>query len=378
MHVSPAPAEGDPIRVEYVPRPGLLSMTIVNFLLSVATLTFYRFWAKTRVRRHIWSCVYINGQNLEYTGRGIELFKGAFFVFATLGLPAVVLIAGLTFWLGSDHPSVAGVQALLILGAWVLWGAAHYRARRYRLSRTLWRGIRASLEGSALSYTLTYFGATLARAITLGWSTPVLNLVLQKQMTGSARFGNMAFRFKGRAGPLYPAYALSWILFIVSVVVILVAAAAVIGAVLNTDLGRLLGDLFFGQGKGPAEQHLPIIILGLVAVPGVFFFTIYPAIWSFYTARELAAFASYTSLGNARFKLNMGAGSIIVLGLGNFLIWLLTLGIGTPFIQQRMIRFLCDRLAVEGTIDVDRIRQSTAPAPRKGEGLADAFGIGWL
>ena len=121
MHVSPAPAEGDPIRVEYVPRTGLLSMTIVNFLLSVATLTFYRFWAKTRVRRHIWSCVYINGQNLEYTGRGIELFKGALFVFAILGLPAVVLIAGLTFWLGSDHPSVAGVQALLILGAWVLF-----------------------------------------------------------------------------------------------------------------------------------------------------------------------------------------------------------------------------------------------------------------
>ncbi|MGQ0484256.1 MAG: YjgN family protein [Hyphomicrobiales bacterium] len=353
-------------------------MVIVNFLLSVITLTFYRFWAKTRVRKHIWSCVFINGQPLEYTGRGGELFKGALYVFAILVLPAVALLAVLNFWLGPDHPSVAGVQALLILGAWVLWGAAHYRARRYRLSRTQWHGIRASLEGSALTYTLTYFAATLARAVTLGWSTPAMNRVLQKQMTGSARFGNLAFRFEGRAGPLYPAYALSWILFIVTSVAIVVAAAAIIGTVLGTDLGRLLGDLFFGRGTGPAEQHLPLIVLGLVAVPGVFFFTIYPAIWSFYTARELAAFASYTSLGNAHFKFDVGAGGIIALGLGNFLIWLLTLGIGAPFIQQRMIRFLCDRLTVLGTVDVNSIRQSTAPVPRKGEGLADAFGIGWL
>jgi uncharacterized membrane protein YjgN (DUF898 family) len=372
------PSAGEQLRIEYVPRPGLGQLAIVNFLLNLITLTFYRFWAKTRVRGHIWSCVYINEQPLEYTGRGIELFKGALFVFLIIVLPAVVLIAGLTFWLGPDHPSVAGVQTLLILGAWVLWGAAHYRARRYRLSRTLWRGIRASLEGSALTYTLAYFGATLARGITLGWSTPVMNRLLQEQMTGSARFGNLAFRFKGRAGPLYPAYALSWVIFVVTSVVVAVVAVAVIAAVLGTDAGRLLGDLFVGKGTGPAEQQLPIIILGLLAVPGVFFFTIYPVIWSLYTARELATFAGYTSLGNARFKFNVGAGGIIMLGLGNLLIWVLTLGIGTPFIQQRMIRFLCERLTVEGIIDVAAIRQSTAPLSNKGEGLADAFGIGWL
>lgn len=72
---STAPA-AEAIRIDYVPRNGLLKLSIVNFLLGVVTLSVYRFWAKTNVRRHIWSCVHINGEPLEYTGRGMELFKG--------------------------------------------------------------------------------------------------------------------------------------------------------------------------------------------------------------------------------------------------------------------------------------------------------------
>ena len=78
---------GETLRIDYVPREGLLKLSLVNFLLGIVTLTVYRFWARTNVRRHIWACVHINGQPLEYTGKGIELFKGALIVFAVLGLP---------------------------------------------------------------------------------------------------------------------------------------------------------------------------------------------------------------------------------------------------------------------------------------------------
>jgi uncharacterized membrane protein YjgN (DUF898 family) len=380
MLVARAPALNPAIaiRIDYVPRPGLLRMVFANFLLTVLTLTFYRFWAKTRVRRHLWSCVEINGEPLEYTGRGIELFKGALFVLATIGLPVIALIAGLSLLLGYDNTMVTGLQTLLIPAAFFLWGAAHYRARRYRLSRTLWRGIRASLGGSSINYTLAYCGSTLARFLTLGWATPVLNFALQQQMTNAASFGNLPFRFKGRARPLYGAYAISWVLFIVGAAVLFWCVTLVLDIALATQLGQLLNYLFFGLRSGSVEQKLPMIILSLVAVPGIFFFTIYPAIWSFYTARELAVFASYTSLGNAQFKFDASAASIIALGLGNFLIWALTLGIGKPFIQQRMLRFLCAKLTVLGTLDIEAIKQSRAPIPSKGEGLADIFKIGWL
>ena len=360
---------GETVRFDYVPRPGLLRLTIVNFLLGVVTLTVYRFWAKTNTRRHIWSCVHINGQPLEYTGRGIELFKGAMIVFLLLILPFVLLIAGLTLALGPEHPAIVGVQMLFFLIVWVLWGAAVYRARRYQLSRTLWRGIRGSLEGSAVSYSLLYFGSLLARGITFGWSTPAMNLNLQQMMIGDMRFGDMPFRFKGRAGPLYPRYALCWFLTLIAAVALVVAVALI-----AVSMAISLTDIF----EASSDESAWAILGGLLLAAVVVYFLLYPLIWSFYTAKELAAFASYTTLDKARFRLDATAGSIFRLALGNFLLWLFTLGIAAPFIQQRLVRYLCERMSVDGTVDIDRILQSKAPLDATGEGLAAAFDVGGI
>ena len=162
------PVTGQPdfahLVIDYVPRDGLLKLSLVNFLLGIVTLTIYRFWARTNVRRHIWSCVHINGQPLEYTGKGGEPFKGALIVFAVLGLPVILAVSAISIAYGPEHPAVAGIQTLVFLIVSILWGAALFRARRYQLSRTLWRGIRGGLEGSATTYSLTYFGALLVLA----------------------------------------------------------------------------------------------------------------------------------------------------------------------------------------------------------------------
>ncbi len=52
------------------------SIALANSLLGLVTLGIYRFWAKTRLRRYLWSHVSMEGDRLEYTGRGIELFIG--------------------------------------------------------------------------------------------------------------------------------------------------------------------------------------------------------------------------------------------------------------------------------------------------------------
>src|SRR5215213_5608523 len=121
----------------------LVSIAIVNSLLIVVTLSLYRFWAKTRVRRHIWSCIHINGEPLEYTGTGRELFLGALIVFLLLILPVVLIILVASIWLGPQHPLTGTLQTGVTILVLLLTGMAIYRARRYRLSRTLWRGIAA-------------------------------------------------------------------------------------------------------------------------------------------------------------------------------------------------------------------------------------------
>ena len=52
----------------------LAPIVIVNTLLTIITLSIYRFWAKTRVRQYLWDQTSLDGDRLEYSGTGKELF----------------------------------------------------------------------------------------------------------------------------------------------------------------------------------------------------------------------------------------------------------------------------------------------------------------
>jgi uncharacterized membrane protein YjgN (DUF898 family) len=341
----------------------------VNFLLGLITLGFYRFWAKTNVRKHIWSCVHINGEPLEYTGTGLELFKGFMVVFGVFILPYGLLVAVATIMQGQMSHIAVVLKGLFFLAIYVLWGFAVYRARKYQLSRTKWRGIRGTLVGSAMIYSMLYFGSMLAKGISLYWATPVMNTVLAEQITNDMRFGDAAFKFKGRAGPLYPTFAACWfltLLALVSVVVLIIYAE---------PLSHYFPTVF--DSSFSIEAVTALLAFGAFAL-FVFFMLIVPCLWAIYSAKEMRTFATYTRFDGVPFTLNATAGGIIWLTTINLLLIVFTLGIAWPFVQQRVVEFVVDRLKLEGLIDIDRIRQSSAKLDTRGEGLADAFDIGGL
>jgi len=374
-HISPdvkPPAAPERLNFSYVKRPGLLKLTIINFLLGVITLGFYRFWAKTNVRKHIWSCVHINNEPLEYTGTGMELFKGFLVVFGVFVLPYALAVTAVTFIQGPASVLAIVLQYAFLLVVYVLWGFAVYKARKYQLSRTLWRGIRGTLVGSAMTYSLLYFGSLIAKSMSMGWATPVMNTVLAEQITNDMRFGDAAFKFKGRAGPLYPTYALCWFLTL----------AAIIGVIVLFALSTTLSGYFGGLFDDTSTPESIARIAGYIAVAAVAFFLIFmliiPMLWAIYIAKEMRFFASYTRFDGVPFGLNASAASVIRLTVINLILIVFTLGIAWPFIIQRTVKFIVDRLTVDGLIDVDRIRQSQVKLDTRGEGLADAFDVGGL
>jgi uncharacterized membrane protein YjgN (DUF898 family) len=368
----PLPANAEALSFSYVERKGLLKLSIINFLLGIVTLGFYRFWAKTNVRRHIWSCVHINGEPLEYTGTGMELFKGFLVVMAVFVLPYAVFSGIVSVVYGPESPLLVMAYMLLLIAIYVLWGFAVYKARKYQLSRTNWRGIRGTLVGSAMTYSLLYFGSQIAKSMTLGWATPVMNTVLQEQITNDMRFGDAAFKFKGRAGPLYPTYAMCWLLTLAAIIFVAVMAAT------TASLPDFLGELTSGNANEMDSEeaffYIALAIAGLLLV----LLLLIPMLWAIYIAKELRTFATYTRFDGAPFQLAATTGSVIWLTIINLLILIFTLGIGWPYIQQRLVRFIMDRLSLEGKVDIDRIAQSTAKLETRGEGLADAFDVGGL
>jgi len=50
-----------------------LPIALTNLLLTVVTLGIYRFWAKARERRYLWSRTEFIDDRLEWTGTGKEM-----------------------------------------------------------------------------------------------------------------------------------------------------------------------------------------------------------------------------------------------------------------------------------------------------------------
>ena len=66
-------------------RSTLFWLAVRITVLTAMTLGIYRFWAKTRLRKYIWSSIAADGDSLEYTGTGLEKFLGF--------LAAIVILA---------------------------------------------------------------------------------------------------------------------------------------------------------------------------------------------------------------------------------------------------------------------------------------------
>ena len=138
----------------------LFVLFIINILLGIVTLGFYRFWGKTRIRKYIWSRTSFRGERFEYSGTGMELFLGFLFAFAIFGPPFI----GFYVWIYFDplprdpqDPAllqrIAEIYAVgfgLLIVTFYFIHVATFAAYRYRLSRTVWRGIRGSVSGQRL------------------------------------------------------------------------------------------------------------------------------------------------------------------------------------------------------------------------------------
>lgn len=322
-----------------------------NFILNIITLFIYRSWAKTRIRRYLWSHININGQPLIYTGTGKELFKGVvkvafFYFFMSLIILAITL--GITLKVGlediqvnQDATQQAIEQALESCGykdisalpdeqykhcllnrklarsyhanmihlfssalTWLITlyilFYAQYSALRYRLSRTTWCGIHGSLTGSARNYAFMSMGRFIINIVTLGLSIPKSDLIKQSVITNNMYLGNQKASFhEGR------------------------------GRLRSVNIRTLL-----------------------LAIPTLSF----SRLW--YLAELRNQKLANLSFGGVHFKGTFTGYNYLKLSVGNLLILIVTLGLGMPVILNRIINFNIKNMHVLGNINELTISQA--------------------
>lgn len=329
-------------------------------IFTALTLTLYRFWARTILRRRLWGDTTIGGEPLEYTGKGSELFIGFLIAIVTVMLPLVGAIVAAQLLLPPVQAAI--VLVLVYLAFFVLIGAAVFLARRYQLSRTQWRGVRFEQRGSAFGYGLVTFGYGLLSGITLGWFAPAMRLRLEKRLWSNAYFGDMPFSYdnskEARTEKVY-------VSFILSYVGVLIFYALMVGAMFALGL------------VNPNDPSAMPDIGKIAAFYGVLFggalLLIFFVAW--HEAVMIRQITKSISLGDVKLASRFTAWDIIELAITNTLLVIFTLGFGALAAQMRVWRRVCKKLDVDGTLDLASIHQAASRGPRSGEGMVDAFDL---
>jgi uncharacterized membrane protein YjgN (DUF898 family) len=159
-------------------------------VLLMFTLGIYRFWLATDIRRYLWSNTELADESFEYTGTAYELLLGFLIALAVL-VPLYATFFLLMLALGP----IWGFLSLLILT--FLGQYAVYRARCYRLTRTIYRGVRFHQSGSALRYSVYALLWWMLIILSAGLAYPFAQTQLEHFKMRHTFFGNLPGHFEG-------------------------------------------------------------------------------------------------------------------------------------------------------------------------------------
>ncbi|MBT9288402.1 YjgN family protein [Prosthecodimorpha staleyi] len=296
-----APTDGEGVRAAFDGEtPGISSIAFAGGLYTVLTLGLYRFWYATDLRRQLWHRSSLGGTPFEYVGTVREIFVG-FLVMLTLLAPIYAL-----FYLSEIYPDDeigqwAGLGFLVSI--FFFSGFATYRARRYRLSRTLWRGVRFGQTGSAVVYALRNFGWLILSVVTLGLAVPFWRASQERMRINNSWYGDRRFASTAAGLVMLPRF----LVYLLPVLGPL--AVAIANVFLTHPYEFLAAQVRFMSMGGQPDPSLVHAFQGVVwtilwACVGAFL------LWPFYRTGELRRFIGRVRLGETRFRSDITAWAV--------------------------------------------------------------------
>jgi uncharacterized membrane protein YjgN (DUF898 family) len=334
-----------------------LPIAASNILLTIVTLGVYRFWATARQRRYLWSRTELIGDRLEWSGTGKEMFVGFLIVMAIL-IPFFLFIQFLfpALLARGKLGAASGILMLFYVGLIYLGGFARFRALRYRLSRTWWRGIRGGSNEPGWKYGAAYLGRVALSLLTSWIVWPWAATRLWNGRWNQMSFGPLNFHTQLTAEDLKRRWMLVY-----------VAPIAVLG-LLYMGLTAIGAAGSIEAAGGSLSGMLIAFILS--------FYIAIPLATLHWYAKFYRKAAESLSLGELEFGFDASTWDWLKLFLGNLALAVGTLGLGLSYWGYRNWAFMVRHLELYGEINASTLTQSVTHAPGEAEGFADAFDIG--
>jgi uncharacterized membrane protein YjgN (DUF898 family) len=340
--------------------------------LEFVTFGFYRFWLATDMRRHLWANTHIDGDAAEYTGRGRELLIGFLFALAIL-----VPIYLAYFIVGVEIERFKAFASVPLFLFFYLFGQfAIYRARRYRLTRTVWRGVRFWMTGSGWAYAGRAALWGLLMMFTLGLILPWREAALERYKMRHSYYGDLQGSFEGSGWEFFKRGWWLWPLAPIAFYV-LPLAPFVYGAFKAVEWRWWLSGIRFGGVRLESTMRRSALIglywkyVGWIFLLGAVFIT--------YLALSAVVVASIDGMSLAQFsKPQVFLKSIPLLALAGLGYLALVLGINVVM-RVYLLRDLWVRVLASTTVcNVQAAANVSALgdlANALGEGFADGLDV---
>lgn len=301
-----APATEAPSVVAFTGRNGDFRRLVTRgALLELVTFGFYRFWLTTDIRRHLWSHTAIAGDAFEYTGRGKELLFGFLVALTVLGpFFLAYFLIGLEFERFKAFASAPLYLLVVVFGQF-----AAYRARRYRLTRTVWRGVRFWMSGSGWAYAARSLLWGLLLLPTLGFAYPWWMAALERYKLRNTLYGDLRGRFDGTGQQLFKEIWWVWLLGIMPFVLTFGGIIAAVAVKATQQHAGPFPETFGGAGAG-ATQPPAVVAAGMAIIFGGIGFIGLPFLHAVRRAKEWAWWARGLRFGDLRVACYLPASSL--------------------------------------------------------------------
>lgn len=292
----------------------LFKIWIVNLLLQIITLGFYYPWGKANQLKYLYENTLFENDPFQFTGTGKEMFIG--FIKALLFL---VLIYGIFFLLAYAGFPVVGALVLLLCFTAIIPLMIH-GSYRYRMSRTSWRGIRFGYRGDRNKLYGIFIKGFLLTIVTFGIYGSWFVIELRNYVISHIKIGNGKFQYTGNGTDFFVLNLVGYLLTIVT-----------------------LGIYGFWWQKNLFEYYINNMTIE--------------------NDGEVIHFKSIATGG--------GFFSLLVV---NVLLIIFTIGLATPWVVMRTLKFVFNNIELEGNLDLNKLVQTEdSYTDATAEDLADFF-----
>jgi uncharacterized membrane protein YjgN (DUF898 family) len=340
--------------------------------LELVTVGFYRFWLAADMRRHLWSNTAVDGDAAEYTGTAKELLIGFLFALAIL---APIYLA--YFLIGLEAERLRAFASIpLGLFFYLFAQFAIYRARRYRLTRTVWRGVRFWMTGSGWSYAWRAGLWTLLVFLTLGLALPWSMAALERYKMRHTSYGDLRGRFEATGWELFKRGWWLWLLAWPSVF-IWIPLPFIYGAFKALEWrwwvrGIRIGEVRFESDlTGGALIGLYWKVIGWSLLLSFLFSLWVGAVWG------IASAVSSVSGSSAQrvLMISQQIPVLIAMGLGYIALMLAAGAVRRIYLMRDLWQRVADTVTVQNLAAADNVAAQGHLVSALGEGFADSLDV---